>query len=96
MYDPCGWTAEALGYISVAGRMSNPKSQGNYGIEYGESCKIGDIVEMVLDFDKLELRYFVNDKDQGKVNEKAFMIEKNTKYRAFVSIYEPKSSVQLL
>ena len=58
---------------------------------FGKRCVEGDIIEMTLDLNKRELRFSVNARDYGV----AFKVE-NTSYRAAVSIYYIKDSVQLL
>ena len=46
---------------------------------------------MILDFDKLELRYCVNGKDYGK----AWDIDKGKKYRGYAAIFR-EGIVELL
>eukprot|EP01084_Bolivina_argentea_P074999 136018_1 len=36
------------------------------GIKYGEVCKSGAIVEMILNFNELSLSYVINGKNYGK------------------------------
>eukprot|EP01083_Nonionella_stella_P126425 382661_1 len=48
---------------------------------YGTRCVKGDIIDMILDLNKLELKYVVNDKDYGV----AFNVEK-TSYKAVLNM----------
>ena len=59
--------------------------------EYGSVCKNGDVVTMVVDLNKMNLRYSVNDVCYGK----AFDIDKDS-YRVAVFMYEKANSIQLL
>ena len=54
-------------------------------------CKTGDTVDMVLDLNRLELRYSQNDRDYGV----AFSVEK-TAYRAGVFMFREGDSVELV
>ena len=54
-------------------------------------CVEGDVVEMILDLDALELKYAVNDVEYGV----AFKVE-NTSYRAVVSAYGDGDVLELL
>eukprot|EP01083_Nonionella_stella_P178411 630144_1 len=58
---------------------------------YGRRCTQGDKVDMLLDLNKLELSYFVNDKDYGV----AFRVDE-TEYRAAVSLFNQGDIVELV
>eukprot|EP01084_Bolivina_argentea_P076032 137772_1 len=60
-------------------------------IKYGVECVEGDIIEMIVDFILLELKYKINGTDYGK----AFDIEKS-KYVAGVFLNISNDSIQLL
>ena len=60
---------------------------------YCRGCINGDIIEMHLDFIKLELRFSINDNDFGK----AFEIKFNSKYRAAICFQKgPGCEMKLL
>eukprot|EP01084_Bolivina_argentea_P034575 64017_1 len=59
--------------------------------EYGIRCKKGDIIEMIVDCDKQELKYIINGVDYGK----AFDIDKK-KYRAAVNLWAKGDAIRLL
>jgi len=60
-------------------------------VSYGQSCFGVKEVDMILDFDALELKFAINGTDYGK----AFDIERTT-YRAAVNLSQVKDSVELL
>jgi len=60
-------------------------------MNYGQRCIRVNVVEMVLDLDRLELKYIINGRDFGK----AFSVEKGA-YRAAVNLSQIGDSVQLL
>ena len=53
------------------------------GKDYGKRCVEGDIVDMILNFNNLTLRYKMNDKEYGN----AFENIEYGPYRAAVSVY---------
>ena len=59
---------------------------------YGKKHKDGDIVEMILDLHKWELRYTLNGKDYGACWSN---IDQST-YKAMVHMYKDGDSVQIL
>ena len=59
--------------------------------DYGIKCNDGDIIEMICDMDKLELKFIINNTDYGK----AFDIKK-AKYRAVVDMMGSGDSIMLL
>ena len=80
------------GYIISAGYLTNPRDYGNLGKGYGTvvrddwverryKCKNGDLIEMIVDMDKLSISYKVNDKDFGV----AFEEIDETEYRAGIT-----------
>ena len=61
--------------------------------EYGEkSCQKGDIIDMILDLNKFELRYCVNDKDYGVAYEGI----EQTEYRVVVDMFNEDDSIKLI
>eukprot|EP01084_Bolivina_argentea_P166138 288520_1 len=81
-------------YISCDGRLGSETSGDWAGNprHYGKfKPKEGDIIEMIVDFDSLELSYIVNGIDFGV----AFKIEK-TEYRAAIAMYYLADSITLL
>ena len=84
-----------IGYAFAAeGRITNPKDCYSWGDEYGNGWEEGDIIEMRVDFNKLELTYKVNETPHGK----AFDID-HGEYKAALSVYPDTSydaSYQLL
>ena len=65
----------------------------NENKHYGETnCVTGDIVDMILDLDKMELRYCHNTKDYGV----AFQNIEKTAYKAVVSTNDINDSVELI
>ena len=59
---------------------------------YCDVCKRGDIIDMCLDLNTLELRYKINDKDYGK----AFDIPPGSSWRACVSLFGQDNVVRLI
>eukprot|EP01083_Nonionella_stella_P294941 1002413_1 len=66
-------------YFAHGGSLSEP---GPNGKSYGQPCLKGDIIDMILDLSKLELKYVVDGQDCGVANK----VEK-TPYKAAVSMY---------
>ena len=61
--------------------------------KYGKRrCKTGDIVDMILDLEKLELRYMVNDEDFGI----AFENIEDTEYKAAISMNKSPDEIELI
>ena len=83
----------AYGYAVNRGTLVDEEtgSKADYGTKYGTNCKEGDIVEMLIDLDKLELKYIVNGKDYGK----AFEIEK-TAYKAAVNLFARDDEIEII
>lgn len=75
-------------YAGPQGIIAEPKWE-NYG---GRDCKSGDVVEMVLDFDKRTLGYIINGKDYGVADDNI----EQTVYRAGVTLYKPDDKITLL
>ena len=48
--------------------------------KYGKQCYDGDIIEMILDLKKLELKFIINDEDHGK----AFDVDKEEQWNMIV------------
>ena len=74
----------------LAGRYEIGKTD-KWSIYQCRKCKIGDVITMILDLDKLELYYIIN----GKQYPKAFSIEK-TRYRAAVVLSAKRNKIKLL
>ena len=81
---------KAYGYNVGAAFVIGDKT--NSRRKYGGRCSTGDIVEMILDLDKLELKYIINDKDQGV----AFTKIEATEYKACISGHNYKTAYKLL
>ena len=63
-----------------------------YYRKYGKRCYVDDIIEMIVDCDKGEMRYRIN----GTEYENAYNIIKHRKYRAAVALFCKGDSIQLL
>ena len=71
-----------VGYAFTSeGQMTNIKDVTEWGDKYGDGWKSGDLIEMMVDFTKLQLSLKINDIDCGKV----FHIDE-TKYKAAISV----------
>ena len=83
----------AYGFNLSQGTLVNPQDGkvGKTPVDYGQICFGAKIIDMILDFDALELKFRINGIDYGK----AFDIE-NTTYRAAVNLSRSNDSVQLL
>ena len=71
-----------------------PKDSGNSTddkFKYGIKCTTNDIIDMICDLEKYELRFNINTKKYGK----AFDIEK-CKYRAVINLYTQSDSITLI
>ena len=62
------------------------------GKNYGSAIKSEDIIEMIVDLDKYQIRYIHNNEDLGV----AFTEIEKTTYRVCMCVYEKGNSVQLL
>ena len=69
--------SKCYGYITTFAEATHGDGMN---AQHGEKCKEGDIVDMILDLERLEIRYSVNDKDLGV----AFKEIEQTEYRAAV------------
>ena len=65
--------------------------RGDCGDKYGIKCKNGDIIQMILDLDKLALSFKVNGVDYGV----AFNNIKQAKYKAAIWLYHEHDSVTI-
>ena len=70
----------------------DPRNKRRDANMYGEECTTGDIIDMCLDLNTLELRYKINDKDYGK----AFDIPPGSSWRACVSLFGQDNVVRLI
>lgn len=66
------------GYVLSEGFLANPNKYGSFGRQYGIHCKNNDVIEMIVDMDKLCISYKVNDQELGI----AFKDIEETKYKA--------------
>ena len=86
----CWWGNNCYTFISAKAKLTN----GDYGVSdksYGIKCKTNDIVEMIVDMKKLEIKFKVNNIDYGK----AYDIE-DTTYRAAVYLNDVGNKIRLL
>ena len=61
--------------------------------KYGKRrCKTGDVVDMILDLEKLQLSYFVNEEDFGVAFDKI----EDTEYRAAISMNKSPDQIELI
>ena len=88
------WSANANheNYGNIA--TSALKHQGGARSKYGRVCKVNDVIEMILDLNKSQLKYIVNGADYGV----AFggFKSHDTSYRAVVSAFTDGSTIKLL
>ena len=88
------WVGDTYSYAWVAGcgRLNKngmaSVSEGRYG---QHNVTAGDIIDMYLDFNKLELSYSMNEQYLGK----AFKIQKG-KYRAAIEMFSKGEKIRLL
>ena len=73
------------------GKLVDRSHGGDSSKQYSCVCDNGDILEMYLDFETMELRYTINDQDYGK----AFDVDPG-KYRAAICLHQPKGAIELL
>ena len=81
-----------IGWEVVNAPLGPHTKDQNEAPSYDKTCRQGDIVEMILDLDKLQLGYKVNDIDYGILFDN---IEK-TKYVAVLSMFKKNDSIRLL
>lgn len=81
------------GFAANAGTLVSPVTGkgADGGVKYGRRCSDRDVVEMVIDLDRLQLSYLINGKDYGK----AYSIEK-TAYRAAINMCKVGDSVRIV
>lgn len=91
--DPAGASHIAYGIAANKGTLVDPESGsgGDGGASFGKMCGTGDIVDMMLDFEKLELHFSVNGTAYGC----AFAVE-DTEYRAAVNLSQKGDSIQIM
>ena len=81
-----GWTFNYQEITTVAGSFSRH-------IRYGKrKCLTGDIIDMILDLEKLEIRFIVNEEDWGV----AFQNIEKTEYKAVVSANIELDAIELI
>eukprot|EP01083_Nonionella_stella_P280903 955819_1 len=83
----CYSYAPLFASLNAGDKGFHDTAQDTYG---DKRCKEGDIIEMVLDLKKFQLRYIVNGKDYGV----AFKVERTT-YRAAVSMKQ-RTAVEIV
>ena len=86
--------ADRYGYAVNVGTLIDHTQSGYLGRKYGKKCVAGDIVTMILDLDKLELRYIVND-DEYPVAYDDKQIVKG-EYFAALNLYNAGDCVEFL
>ena len=81
------------GFCAHSGKIKVYDGINDYCVssDYGVECKNGDIIEMIVDMNKLEMKYVINGIDFGT----AFDIQ-CAKYRAAVNLDIPLDAIQLL
>merc|ERR1712187_712572 len=76
-YFTTGGAYKGYGFLASTPMLIDPvKGNGKFK-DYGIKCKVGDIIDMILNFDDLSLSFKINGTNYGK----AFDI-KQEKYRA--------------
>ena len=71
----------------------NKHNLGNYTVTYNHRGKNGDIIEIIVDLEKGELSYFLNDIDLGIFCDN---INKNINYVPFVDMFYEGTEISLL
>lgn len=79
------------GFGTAECTKAGPKSWGKPN-SYGKHAKDGDIVEMIVDLEKMTLRYLINEEDQGIAHENIF----KDRYRVAVYLYEIDCKIELI
>ena len=89
---------DGYGYLirymdGLCAHLTNPGDPGNAGKKYGsKKLESGDIIEVILDLNKLCLSYKVNDIDLGV----AFKNIEKTTYRAAVTFYNKNEKISFI
>ena len=83
---------DGYAYIMNYGKLADRENFGSYGSDYGAICADGDIIEMILDMNKMTLSYKVNDKEYGV----AFHNIDNTKYKAGLTMCHKTSKYEFI
>jgi len=93
--DPNGIDNIAYGFAANKGTLVEPDSGSGADDEnakrYGQRCGTGDVVEMNLNFETLELSFTINGTPYGR----AFVVE-DTEYRAAVNLCQEGDSIQIM
>ena len=79
------------GFCVQMGRLVNYSFDKHFD-KYGKRCVENDIIKMIVDCDKGEMKYIINGMDYGT----AFNIDPTKKYRAAVNLFKPGDCIQLL
>ena len=82
------------GYSSTHGQLTSGDQDFAWEkCRYGErKCQQGDVIDMILDLNKLEIRYFVNHRDYGV----AFENIDDTSYRVCICVHEKKDVLKFV
>jgi len=93
--DPKGIKNVAYGFAANKGTLveadSGSGADGEEATRYGQRCGTGDVVEMSLDFEALEVSFTINGTSYGR----AFAVE-DTEYRAAVNLCQAGDSIQIM
>jgi len=94
-YDSAGTNNVAYGFAANKGALLDVESgsggDNDNSTRYGKRCGTGDLVEMTLDFESLELHFAINGEAYGC----AFTVE-DTEYRAAVNLCHKGDSIQII
>ena len=71
--------------------LVDPNSNQAHGKGFGDKCKEGDVVEMVLDLEEGRLHYMLNGEEYGKP-----VVVATAHYKAAVSFYHKDDRIKLL
>ena len=90
------FTEKGGGYAYIVSKqcLTDPRGEMDESNSYGPSCKDREkfVIDMYADFDKLEIRYSVDEEDYGV----AFKEIKPKKYRAAITASERGNKIRLL
>ena len=95
----------SIGIFEVSNNQQPPLSRrwGNYSITLnfknqvnGRALEIGDIIEMFVDFDELNIKWKINGIDYSNYIKRRKITIKPGKYIVAVNLFAPKDSIKLL
>ena len=84
-------TQSLYGINARYGQLRGNISSTKMFTQYCDKAKTGDIVEMILDLNKYQLKYIINDVDRGNASDVA-----EAEYQAVVAVDSPNESIKLL